>query len=289
MDPELAELIDYRFYSGVAILIGSIIAIIGGFYLREFNNKIASFRQTELVNNQANLETKIERGNQDIIKSQKNGDLELEETIKKQSGQLRNELKSSEGSILTGQKKISEQIEKIVSDKEIKNQKLVIASVNDGSKIIPDPKDFKSAGAISGNAHEKRKKSWSAFKAANRLASRDITIEVSNYRLDPIVDVSLIVKWNLPTYKTEPSFGGDHDKYRVFSTYFYQKTEDFKNSIEPPEWTLVRYKDEMVKIAKIEANQTVKIVLRRITDKNFLKKPTLELTFKDIEGEIWKN
>jgi len=202
-------------------------------------------------------------------------------------------LAATKKKIIENQSEIKGQIDELNKIEVANIKSMVLASVLDGSKIVADPKEFKFRSSAPGSGHEKRKKSWTNFKRAKKLANRDIVIELSNYSEESIWDVELNVKWNSPTYIVDLGLGlgGDIEKFKVYNTFYYQNpfsyqiNEDLKNHDDPSEWARVRYGSDFIRLAKVEPKENIRIVLRRITSENFLKKPDLELRFRTIRDE----
>ena len=165
------------------------------------------------------------------------------------------------------------------------NAKLVQASIATGVCKRKTPTEFRSSSTISGDAHLKRKNSWPPFHDASFM---EIPFQISNWSDLPIRQIGLTLKWNLPTFKVSPSMPAGPQSYRVFSTFYYQNSDDWQNLEEKYEWSMVRFSSELITVSQLGPKQTLDGTLYRITNKLFLKYPTMVLKYTDINGTVWE-
>lgn len=262
------ELVNFRFYAGIAIAFGLIIAAVGGWYWREYNNEISSFRHNETQDNIG----------------------QLGETLKEKNTESSRKIDGLEKRLTDGQTDLGEKIDVLPKKMEYKNPlPKIVGEILMGVRNAGEIKNFGRKSEIP-NRHKDRMKSWNELASKNNLEHLLIPLKITNTGDYIITDISFRVHYKTPTYIVGE--GADNvpvNKVRNFPAH-YQITSGKidKKRFEPIHWQTARFVYDDFKISSLKPNETIEFSIKRISERNFLKSPKIEILFKDFQGNNWR-
>lgn len=286
MESELTQLINYRIFSATVILIGIIISAVGGFYFRKYNGLIAKERHELIVKNQSKLDNNIKNSKNDILYEFDKGKLETDSIIMSSKDEIIQNSKENTEVIINNQNKKFNTLEASLP-KEREWIPLVSGIIKKGVTKAGTPKSFKSNGIP--DRSEKRKSSWMEFKTKNNLEHHIIPFKISNYGKFPISEVNLRINYEKPViYIGEGRNNVPIPEVRNFPGIFdITKLDSTDLIFQPFEWITNLLSFENFHVSELGPNESLEFQIKRITDRNFLRNPEIELKFTDHTGQKW--
>ena len=277
---KMEELITNRNIARFFMLIAAITAAIGIYYYNKNNESIQSERHKQ-------VKQEIGDSKKDIIDKVEVSKGEVIEEVKNSKEEIIEKTETGNKEILENQKAGFKSIESKLPKKE-KWKPSVNGVIQMGIRKAGKPKSFVTSGKP--DKSKEREASWEEFKSKNNLEHNVIPLKISNHGTFPITDVTFKVIYDKPVFIIgEGRSNVPIQEVRNFPAFYdLQNSKPDEYNFLPFEWITNMFIYDNFHIAEIGPSKSLEFEVKRITDKLFLKKPKIEIRFKDHKGDIWE-
>jgi len=193
----------------------------------------------------------------------------------------------SEKRIIDNQNKGFENIDSKLTEQEAETP-MINGVVQTGVRKVGNPKSFVRKTERP-DSSKKRQESWQKFKTQNKLEHHAIPFKIYNHGKYPVTDISFKVIYDKPVFIVGDGANNvPITDVRNFPAYHpLDETAKDEYSFLPIEWIGTMFIYDDFRLSELSPNESVSFEVQRITDKLFLRKPTIEIRFKDYKGNKW--